>query len=126
MPSRRNSKPFARLCVFALAGVMLTGCASIPAGQRSALAEWKPSPNHGVRNPTVIVLHYTVEDTLEGSRDILSDAERKQIARDIQQNAWDFVPHMYYGQWFQPAALRKLTGLIGMPELIPFWNVRKG
>ena len=77
MPSRRNSKPFARLCVFALAGVMLTGCASIPAGQRSALAEWKPSPNHGVRNPTVIVLHYTVEDTLEGSRDILSDAERK-------------------------------------------------
>ena len=55
-----------------------------------------------------------------------SDAERKQIARDIQQNAWDFVPHMYYGQWFQPAALRKLTGLIGMPEVIPFWNVRKG
>jgi peptide/nickel transport system substrate-binding protein len=54
------------------------------------------------------------------------DAERRKIARDMQQNAWDFVPHMYYGQWFQPSALRNLTGLIGMPELIPFWNVKKG
>lgn len=54
-----------------------------------------------------------------------SDDERRQVAREIQQNAWDFVPHMYFGQWFQPAALRKLEGLIGMPELIPFWNVRK-
>ena len=74
-PSR--SKSMSRLCVLALAGVMLTGCVSIPAGQRSALAEYKPSPNHALRKPTVIVLHYTVEDTLEGSRDILSDAERK-------------------------------------------------
>ena len=24
------------------------------------------------------------------------------------------------------SALRNLTGLIGMPELIPFWNVKKG
>lgn len=55
-----------------------------------------------------------------------SDAERKQVARDMQQNAWDFVPHMYFGQWFQPSAQRKLSGLIGMPELIPFWNVKKG
>lgn len=55
-----------------------------------------------------------------------NDAERKQIAREMQQNAWDFVPHAYFGQWFQPAALRNLTGLIGMPELIPFWNVKKG
>ena len=66
-----------RLCVLAMAGVMLTGCVSIPAGQRSALAEYKPSPNHALRKPTVIVLHYTVEDTLEGSRDILSDPDRK-------------------------------------------------
>ena len=66
-----------RLCVLAVAGVMLTGCVSIPAGQRSALAEYKPSPNHALRKPTVIVLHYTVEDTLEGSRDILSDPDRK-------------------------------------------------
>ena len=66
-----------RLCVLAVAGVMLTGCVSIPAGQRSALAEYKPSPNHALRKPTVIVLHYTVEETLEGSRDILSDPNRQ-------------------------------------------------
>lgn len=66
-----------RLIGLALVAWMLAACASIPQGQRSALAEWKPSPNHGLRKPSVIVLHYTVEDTLEGSRDILSDAERK-------------------------------------------------
>ena len=66
-----------RLIGLALVAWMLAACASIPQGQRSALAEWRPSPNHGLRKPSVIVLHYTVEDTLEGSRDILSDAERK-------------------------------------------------
>ncbi len=54
------------------------------------------------------------------------DAARKQVAREIQDNAWNFVPHAYFGQWFQPAALRNLSGMIGMPELIPFWNVKKG
>ena len=68
-------------------------------------------------------LHEQLRDKWAGAQ---TDAERKQIARDIQQNAWDFVPHAYFGQWFQPAALRNLTGLIGMPELIPFWNVKKG
>ena len=58
-------------------GLLLAGCATIPPGQRSALAEWKPSPNHGLRKPSIIVLHYTVEDTLEGSRRILSDAGRE-------------------------------------------------
>lgn len=53
------------------------------------------------------------------------ETERKAIAREIQANAWDFVPHIYYGQWVQPSAHRGLEGLIGMPELIPFWNVRK-
>lgn len=66
-----------RLFVLALGALLLAGCTTMPAGQRSALAEWKPSPNHAVRKPSVIVLHYTVEDTLEGSRDILSDAKRK-------------------------------------------------
>lgn len=54
------------------------------------------------------------------------EAQRKQIAREIQDNAWNFVPHAYYGQWVQPSAQRKLSGLIGMPEIIPFWNVKKG
>ena len=74
---------------------------------------------------TSLSLQY-IEDQSRFLQDALLKMERKQIARDIQQNAWDFVPHMYYGQWFQPSALRNLTGLIGMPELIPFWNVKKG
>ncbi|MCW3475263.1 ABC transporter substrate-binding protein [Limobrevibacterium gyesilva] len=54
-------------------------------------------------------------------------AERKAIARQIQDNAWNFVPHLYYGQWTQPVAHRKnVTGWVHVPEIIPFWNVQKG
>ena len=59
------------------AALLLVACATMPPGQRSTLAEWRPSPNHDVRKPVIIVLHYTVEDTLEGSRKILSDDTRK-------------------------------------------------
>ena len=52
--------------------------------------------------------------------------ERKAIARKIQDNAWNFVPHLYYGQWTQPVAHRKnVTGWVHVPEIIPFWNVQK-
>jgi peptide/nickel transport system substrate-binding protein len=51
---------------------------------------------------------------------------RKAVARQMQQNAWDFVPHVYLGQWVQPAAYRSnVKGLIAIPELLPFWNVEK-
>ena len=52
--------------------------------------------------------------------------ERKAVAREIQENAWNIVPHMYYGQWRQPAAHRKnVTGWLKVPEAIPMWNVSK-
>jgi peptide/nickel transport system substrate-binding protein len=52
--------------------------------------------------------------------------ERKAIARQIQDNAWNFVPHLYYGQWTQPTVHRKnVTGWVHVPEIIPFWNVQK-
>jgi peptide/nickel transport system substrate-binding protein len=52
--------------------------------------------------------------------------QRKAIAREIQENAWNIVPHMYFGQWQQPTAHRKnVTGWIHVPEIIPFWNVVK-
>lgn len=57
MPSRNRNSVALRLFGVAMGGLLLAGCASIPAGQRSALAEWKPSPNHGVRRPSIIVLH---------------------------------------------------------------------
>ncbi|MDO5609394.1 MAG: N-acetylmuramoyl-L-alanine amidase [Pseudomonadota bacterium] len=56
--------------------LLLAACSTIPPGQLSPLAEYRASPNHSVRKPSIIVLHYTVEDTLEGSRQILSDAKR--------------------------------------------------
>ncbi|WP_417260191.1 ABC transporter substrate-binding protein [Celeribacter sp.] len=59
--------------------------------------------------------------TLAGSQE-----ERAQIARKMQANAWDFVPQVNYGQWQQPAALRSnVSGLVEIPDLIPFWNLRK-
>ncbi|HEX8168450.1 MAG TPA: ABC transporter substrate-binding protein [Beijerinckiaceae bacterium] len=52
--------------------------------------------------------------------------ERKRIARELQKNAWDYVHHLYLGQFFRASAWRKtVTGVIGMPEVVPFWNMEK-
>jgi peptide/nickel transport system substrate-binding protein len=52
--------------------------------------------------------------------------ERQAIAAQIQENAWNIVPHLYFGQWQQPTAHRKnVTGWLHVPELIPFWHVEK-
>jgi peptide/nickel transport system substrate-binding protein len=54
-------------------------------------------------------------------------AERQKIAREIQDNAWNFVPQVYYGQWIQPAAMRaNIKGVLPIAEMIPWWNVEKG
>ncbi len=53
-------------------------------------------------------------------------AEKQAIARELQDNAWNFVPHVWLGQWVQPTARRKnLTGLLPVPGVIPFWNAAK-
>ncbi|WGD51143.1 ABC transporter substrate-binding protein [Bradyrhizobium sp. CB1650] len=54
--------------------------------------------------------------------------ERKKIAREIQENAWDFVPFVTFGQWMQPMLLRpNLKGMMKVPFswLRPWWNVEK-
>jgi peptide/nickel transport system substrate-binding protein len=52
--------------------------------------------------------------------------ERKKVAREMQQNGWDYVPHVILGQFFRNSAWRKnLTGVIGMPEVVGFWNMEK-
>lgn len=52
--------------------------------------------------------------------------ERKAIARELQANAWTFIPQLYYGQWIQPAAHRtNIRGILPIPEIIPWWNVEK-
>ncbi|QPB24704.1 ABC transporter substrate-binding protein [Rhizobium sp. 007] len=52
--------------------------------------------------------------------------QRKDLARQMQTVWWDFVGDMRLGQNSQPIAYRKaLTGLIGMPQILPMWNLRK-
>jgi peptide/nickel transport system substrate-binding protein len=53
-------------------------------------------------------------------------AERKAIAVKMQAEAWEWVPYVTYGQWLAPTAYRTNTkGWIGMPEVIPLWNIEK-
>lgn len=52
--------------------------------------------------------------------------DKKAVAREIQKNAWDFVPHVWFGQWQSPVAYRSnLRGILPIPEIIPFWNIEK-
>jgi len=42
--------------------------------------------------------------------------QRKAIAAQIQENAWNIVPLLHFGQWIQPAAHRKnVTGWLHDP-----------
>lgn len=55
-----------------------------------------------------------------------TEAERRGIADAMQQEGWDFVPHVLAGQWKAPVAMRAgVTGFLPIPDLVPFWNVRK-
>jgi peptide/nickel transport system substrate-binding protein len=53
--------------------------------------------------------------------------DRLAIAKEVQRNAWDFVPRVYMGQYLRPSAWRSnVRGVLGMRELmIPFWNIEK-
>jgi len=46
--------------VFALVVVLLSACAHAP---RNPMAQWVPSPNHDPRRPTLIVVHYTEQES---------------------------------------------------------------
>jgi peptide/nickel transport system substrate-binding protein len=53
-------------------------------------------------------------------------AEQKAVAGEMQKNDWDFVPHVWLGQFLSPVAYRKnLKGVLAIPEIIPFWNIEK-
>ncbi|WP_031196931.1 MULTISPECIES: ABC transporter substrate-binding protein [unclassified Mesorhizobium] len=52
--------------------------------------------------------------------------ERKALARKMQGIWWDFVGDVRLGKYISPIARRKtLTGLIGVPAIVPMWNMRK-
>lgn len=52
--------------------------------------------------------------------------EREALAREMQRIAWDLAGTVLLGRSLAPVARRKtLTGLIGMPEIVPMWNMQK-
>ena len=54
-----------------------------------------------------------------------STSRRRSRAR-CRSNDWNFVPHVWLGQWLSPVAYRKnLRGVLAIPEIIPFWNIEK-
>ncbi|RXH29731.1 peptide ABC transporter substrate-binding protein [Bradyrhizobium nanningense] len=58
--------------------------------------------------------------------DVETLEERKELARKMQQVFWDFVGFVFLGKSVSPIARRKtLTGVIGMPTLVPMWNMQK-
>ncbi|RWN41737.1 ABC transporter substrate-binding protein, partial [Mesorhizobium sp.] len=58
--------------------------------------------------------------------DVQTIEERKELARKMQQVAWDLAGTVFLGRVVGPIARRKtLTGLIGMPEFLPMWNMEK-
>ena len=53
-------------------------------------------------------------------------AARQEVAKELQKNAWEYVPHAVLGQFFRSSAWRRnITGVIGMPEVVGFWNMEK-
>ena len=51
---------------------LLAACAPLP--PRNPLATWVPSPNHDIRRPVLIVLHYTQQQSVAQSLDTLRTA----------------------------------------------------
>jgi peptide/nickel transport system substrate-binding protein len=93
-----------------------------------------------VGNPIAFVGHqangekgwfgWPTDDVHEKLRDKWAAAanleEQKAVAREMQKHDWDFVPHVWLGQWASPVAYsKKLKGVLAIPEIIPFWNIEK-
>ncbi len=60
-----------RFLPLALAVLALAACSSTPRSERNPLAQWVPSPNHNARQPVLIVLHHTDQDSVQESLDTL-------------------------------------------------------
>src|SRR5205085_6415227 len=65
---------------------------------------------------------WPADETNEKLRDKWAAAttldEQKAVAREIQRNAWNFVPHVWLGQWVAPVAYRaNVRGFLPIPEV---------
>src|SRR3546814_300515 len=69
-PARCNARmPIHRLAVLALLAFALAACTHAP--PRNPMAQWVPSPNFGPRQPILIVIHATEQESVQESLDTL-------------------------------------------------------
>lgn len=61
-----------RTTVLLLCALVLAACTHTP--PRNPMAQWVPSPNHDVRRPTLIVVHFTQQGSVEESLHTLRTA----------------------------------------------------
>ncbi len=61
----RDRRPFALRMLAILMVALLAGCAHAP--PHNPMARWVPSPNHNAREPILIVIHATTQDSVEQS-----------------------------------------------------------
>lgn len=59
-----------RIIILLLCALALAACTHSP--PRNPMAQWVPSPNHDVRRPTLIVVHFTQQDSVQQSLRTLS------------------------------------------------------
>jgi peptide/nickel transport system substrate-binding protein len=91
--------------------------------------EFSPAAHLGIRaNGEKAWFGWPTDERLEALRQdwfATSDlAAQQRIGRDIQQEAWRFVPYIPLGQYFQPTAYRR--DLAGLREGFPqFYTVRR-
>jgi peptide/nickel transport system substrate-binding protein len=57
---------------------------------------------------------------------VTDPTEQKTLADAISRRAFEVVPYVPIGQWFQPAAYRpELKGVLPAPGTTVFWNIEK-
>lgn len=67
--------------------------------------------------------HQALIDAFSRSR---TAGERTALAVKVQESAYQIVPYVPFGQWFQPVAHSpRLKGLLAVPGVMAFWNVEK-
>ena len=56
-----------------------------------------------------------------------TDADKKQVARDLQARAVEQVPYIPFGQWDSPYAYRadRIEGIVPNTGLVVLWNITK-
>jgi len=55
-----------------------------------------------------------------------SDEARQRIANEVQASAYNLVPYVPIGLWYNPIAYRKsLSGVLSVPGSSVYWNIKK-